>query len=168
MNWDAVGAAAELVGAIGMVASLFYLGTQIRQNTRTVRTASYHALVTNLANLASDVGRDGPVADLFVRGMSDLQSLSITEQRQFGMLLQNMMRNFENIFYQFSQGMIDDVVWRGWKSRILRYYWQPGVQEWWPTWRGDCHPDFRALLEGSSPPSGPVVPIYLGDPKQSE
>ncbi len=168
MNWDAVGAAAELIGAIGMVASLFYLGTQIRQNTRTVRTASYHALVTNLSNLASDVGRDAPTTELFVRGQSDLQSLSATEQRQFGLLLQNLMRNFENIFYQFNEGMIDDVVWQGWRNRIFRYYWQPGVQVWWLTWRDDCHPEFRALLEGSSPPSGPVVPIYLGGQKPPE
>jgi len=163
LNWDAVGAGAELVGALGMIASLFYLGTQIRQNTKIVRTASYHALVTNLATLASDVGRDPKATDVFARGQADPSSLSDLEKKQFGLLLQNMMRNFENIFYQASEGMIDDVVWQGWESRILRYYWQPGVQEWWPTWRSDCHPEFRALLEGSDPPSGPVVPIYLGE-----
>jgi len=163
MNWDAIGAAAELVGAVGVIASLFYLGTQIRQNTRSVRASSYHALVTNLANLASDIGRDAPVSDLFVQGQSDLQALSPTEQRQFGSLLMSLFRNYENIFYQFSQNTIDEVVWAGWKQRILRYYWQPGVQAWWPTWRDDCHPDFREFLESSNPPSGPAVPLHLGE-----
>ena len=32
MNWDAVGAIAELLGAIGVIASLVYLATQIRQS----------------------------------------------------------------------------------------------------------------------------------------
>ena len=33
MNWDAVGAFAELAGALGIVVSLVYLATQLRQNS---------------------------------------------------------------------------------------------------------------------------------------
>jgi hypothetical protein len=32
MKWDAIGAIAELLGAIGVVASLVYLATQIRHS----------------------------------------------------------------------------------------------------------------------------------------
>ena len=41
MNWDAFGALAELLGAIGVVASLIYLATQVRQNSRHVRSQSH-------------------------------------------------------------------------------------------------------------------------------
>jgi len=48
MNWDAIGAIAELLGAIGVIASLVYLATQIRhsreqmgQNTRATRASAY-------------------------------------------------------------------------------------------------------------------------------
>jgi hypothetical protein len=34
MNWDAIGAIAESLGAIGVIATLLYLSVQIRQNTR--------------------------------------------------------------------------------------------------------------------------------------
>ena len=44
MNWDAIGAIAELLGAVGVIASLVYLARQIgesreqmSQNTRAVR-----------------------------------------------------------------------------------------------------------------------------------
>ncbi len=162
MNWEAIGAAAELVGAIGVVASLFYLGTQIRQNTRSVRASSYHAVVTNLSNLAAAMGRDAPVTDLFVRGQSDLQALSPTEQRQFALLVTSVFRSFEDIFYQFNQNIVDEVVWAGWRRRMTRLFWQPGVQAWWPTWRDDCHPDFKEFLESSNRPSAPGVPLFLG------
>jgi hypothetical protein len=33
MNWDAIGAVAELLGAIGVIASLVYLAVQIRQSS---------------------------------------------------------------------------------------------------------------------------------------
>ena len=34
MNWEALGAIAELLGAIGVIATLGYLATQIRQNSK--------------------------------------------------------------------------------------------------------------------------------------
>jgi hypothetical protein len=34
VNWDAVGAVAELVGASGVIASLLYLAVQVRASTR--------------------------------------------------------------------------------------------------------------------------------------
>ena len=51
MNWDAIGAIAELLGAIGVIASLVYLATQIRQsrnqmveNTRALQAGTYQDL----------------------------------------------------------------------------------------------------------------------------
>ncbi len=53
MNWDAIGAIAELLGAVGVIASLIYLATQIRQsheqmnqNTAALRTTSRQDIVS--------------------------------------------------------------------------------------------------------------------------
>ncbi len=50
MNWDAIGAIAELLGAVGVIASLVYLATQIRQsreqmsqNTKAIRASGYQS-----------------------------------------------------------------------------------------------------------------------------
>ena len=40
MNWESISALAELLGAIGVIASLLYVAAQIRQNTRATRAAS--------------------------------------------------------------------------------------------------------------------------------
>ena len=55
MNWDAVGAIAELLGAVGVIASLVYLATQIRhsreqmsQNTRAMRSSAFQQFDQNL------------------------------------------------------------------------------------------------------------------------
>jgi hypothetical protein len=44
MSWDAIGAVGELLGALGVIASLIYLAIQIRQNTESVRMASHHGV----------------------------------------------------------------------------------------------------------------------------
>jgi hypothetical protein len=151
VNWDAIGAIAELVGATGVIASLFYLGTQIRQNTRSVKAASYHAVVTNLSDYSSAIGRDQSTADLLFRGQSDFNALRRTEQFQFALLMISLFRSYEDIFYQYRQEMIDESVWAGWSNSMTRIFWRPGVQIWWPSWREDCHPKFREFLEASTP-----------------
>jgi hypothetical protein len=162
LNWEAIGAMGELIGAAGVIASLFYLAAQVRQNTRSLRASSYHAVVTNLSNLSGSIGRDASAADIFVRGQSDFESFSPSERRQFAMLFVSLFRNYEDIFYQFRHKMIDEFVWRGWEHSMTRYFWQPGVQVWWPAWRDDCHPDFREFLENSHSPSATGIPDLVG------
>ena len=47
MNWEAVQAVAELVPALGVVISLVYLATQVRQNTRSNQAAANQDLLAN-------------------------------------------------------------------------------------------------------------------------
>ena len=44
MNWEALGAIGELVGAIAVVGTLFYLGFQIRQSNKQQRLESHRAM----------------------------------------------------------------------------------------------------------------------------
>jgi len=43
MNWDAISAIGEILGAIAVVATLGYLAVQIRQNTTALSVSSFHA-----------------------------------------------------------------------------------------------------------------------------
>ncbi len=43
MNWTAVGAIGELLGGVVIVITLIYLGIQIRQNTKNLRSAAIQA-----------------------------------------------------------------------------------------------------------------------------
>ena len=166
MNWDAVCAVAELIGATGVIASLFSLGTQIRQNTRSVRASSYHAVVTNLSDLSGAIGRDEATSDVLLRGQSDFHALRRTEQYQFSLMMTSLFRSYEDIFYQYRQEMIDEPVWKGWAHSMTRTFWSPGTQIWWPSWREDCHHDFREFLEASTPSSATRVHDILRDAKK--
>ena len=40
MNWDAIGAIAETLGAVGVIASLAYLAGQVRDSRRSLRASA--------------------------------------------------------------------------------------------------------------------------------
>ena len=44
MNWDAIGAIGEIVGAIAVVITLLYLAHQTRINTKAVKTSTFNEL----------------------------------------------------------------------------------------------------------------------------
>ncbi len=48
MNWDAIGAIAELLGAAGVVASLLYLATQYRRAARQEAARSFQIATDGL------------------------------------------------------------------------------------------------------------------------
>jgi hypothetical protein len=59
MTWSDIGVLAELLGAIGVIASLIYLSRQVRQNTRAVRMANAAAGQNNFSNWRASSMRTG-------------------------------------------------------------------------------------------------------------
>lgn len=41
MNWESIGAIGEVSGTIGVIVTLIYLASQLRQNTNALRSASH-------------------------------------------------------------------------------------------------------------------------------
>ena len=82
MNWDAIGAIAELLGAVGVIASLVYLARQMGQNARATRAAAYQQLVGSLNETILDRG-GGPEREQAIRmGMADFARLSEEESEE--------------------------------------------------------------------------------------
>ena len=53
MNWEALAATAELLGALGVLASLVYLGLKIRQNTGWLRQQAFQLSTNEIRRWAS-------------------------------------------------------------------------------------------------------------------
>jgi len=97
MNWEAVGAIAELTGVIGIFVSLIYLAVQIRQNTqqssRNVEANQLGAFERNIesANRIRELLILNPeLAVLLTRGYESFNSLNAADQFRFGLLLRNI------------------------------------------------------------------------------
>ena len=95
MNWDAIGAVAELLGAGGVIVSLIYLAIQIRRNTRTQKRANLGDIATELATTARCVATDPEIANLVLKGYGDLDSLDPVERYRFDAFIYAYIANFE-------------------------------------------------------------------------
>ena len=79
VNWDALPAVAELIGAIGVLASLIYLGTRIRQNIVWLRRQAFQLGTNEVRRWASNLSNSNANSELFLKSQRDFGSLDPTE-----------------------------------------------------------------------------------------
>jgi hypothetical protein len=156
MNWDAVGALAELVGAVGVVASLVFVGLQVRQNTRSMRASTYDSLVRSNGDWISALIQDPSLASAFETAVTRWSDVDVKDRPRVMYLLTQLFRHWENSFFQRRQGTLEPSLWATWEGIILSYFHQPGIQEWWKVRRHAYSAEFRAFLEASPPPDSTI------------
>jgi len=153
MNWDAIGAIAELLGAIGVIASLVYLATQIRQsreqivqNTRATQAASYQQLNESIGGRMSLPPAD---RDVVRRGSLSFRELDEEDAFSFGVWALGVVMDLESSHYQYRMGSLDEDRWRLHRSVLWGFLQSPGFSEWWRTNPAmpDLSPEFVALVE---------------------
>ncbi len=151
-----LGAIGELVGGVAVIASLLYLGLQVRQSTRASRAASYQAAVSSVSEWTRCLGSDGALAILFDKGSHDPSSQSEEEQLQYAYLLNSVVRNFENIHYQYESGFMDEDKWGPWEARIRGMLGTPGACLWWESQGAAFGVSFREVVDRDS---GGAIPL---------
>ena len=62
MNWEALGALAELLGAISVFLTLIYLARQINENSKLQKISAYNAMITGFSDLYSWIGTSKELA----------------------------------------------------------------------------------------------------------
>ena len=64
MNWEAIGATGEMLGAIGVIASLLYLARQMRSGAADARRATAQAAFTKMNTAFETTSAKGEVTNV--------------------------------------------------------------------------------------------------------
>ncbi len=80
MNWEAIGAIGETVGAIAVFVTLVYLAAQIRHATRIATASSEIEIRNGYGDLNQAIYGDEELAELFVKAQSSDAQLNPTDQ----------------------------------------------------------------------------------------
>ena len=149
MNWDAIGAIAELFGAIGVIASLVYLAAHIRQNSRQLersmqatRVAADDAVARGFDQWRQLLISDEKVSDIYVRGLEDITALDLTERHRFNQLLSTYT------WTAWQMWRAEDLISPSTNTEIFRHLLRHrGGREWYASHRDFLPEAFRAKLD---------------------
>lgn len=148
MNWDAVSAVAESLGAAGVVVSLAYLAHQIRRNTRALQGAAHETTTSRQHQFLLLLAQNPDLARLYEAGRSDFSRLSPDEQARLSALLTVVFSGIETTYWQHRRGNIDAPLWARYLLILQGFLSMPGVRAWLDDRAPPYTPEFRVLVDG--------------------
>jgi len=148
---EAINAIAQLIAAIGVIVSLFYLAAQIRQNTRSMRAVVVDSLAHSLVDLLGPQAQNPESLRAFSVVTENWDAAGEEDRARAVPFIFATFKLFENAWFQQRQGTLDRQQWQGWDAYIRIYYHRPGVKRWWTMRRAASAVGFRDYLERSQP-----------------
>lgn len=142
--------ASSIIGSVAVALTVVYLAIQVRASTRATYSQTYQTAVAALGDMAAIVGESKEKSKLYADGMADPDLLDEDEYLQFAYLGISLFRKYENAYFQYRSGMIDNEFWDGHRDNLLWFFHRPGTQRWWRERRLGFSKSFREYLESTS------------------
>ena len=149
MNWDAVGAVGEVIGALAVVFTLIYLAIQMKQNTLAVNQSAQQSMVAGTGAVLDSIFANPQGAEVWVNGLESWSSLTKAEKAQFASIMHHVMRLNEQAYLSFRAETFDPQIWLGMETAVREVISSPGAQEWWSLRKHWYCEAFRSLLDKS-------------------
>ena len=134
MNWEAIGAVAELIGSITILATLIYLSIQTRSISKQSQAEARYNFVDASAEINMTIAQSKETASVWRRGLDSIESLDEDERMQFFMFM-GQYANLWSVMHQlYKEKLVPETQWhivRGDIASILksdggRYFWVHG------------------------------------------
>jgi hypothetical protein len=129
MNWDAVGAIGEIVGATAVVVTLIYLAVQVRQSTVATQAATLQNSVGNDMQILTSVGATAEASEALFKYSFSPQGLSTSQLTQGRWLFASTVRHWENLYLQRLSGTVSEEAWRAREPALRALILCPGWEE---------------------------------------
>ena len=131
MNWEAINAIAQAIGAFGVVASLWYLGVQVHRSTRVAKIAAQDSAASALRDVTKPYMENAELARIWQVGLENLSALTPEDQSRFFHASYQFLKAFETIHTHYAYGLLDLELWKGWRELLRHYIASPGMGQYW-------------------------------------
>ena len=139
----------EFIGGIAVVASLIYLASQIRQNSRMLTASVASTTDSYNSTIGGYIVQDPELARIWWDGLADRESLSEADRRRFDPLISMMLNPFQQQFRLSRQGVLDPEIFADLEQGQRWVTRQPGFRQNWDQWAAStCSPDFKDYMDG--------------------
>ena len=131
MNWEAIGAIGEAIGAVGVIASLIYLAVQVRASTRASAVESKLASTRMRTDFLNYLIESSDLNNLFTQGRQSIEPLSIEDYYRFSNMALHAFSFLSAGYFQFCKGTLNEDDWNENRAIISFLLRGPGFREWW-------------------------------------
>lgn len=148
MNWDALGAVGEIIGAVAVLVTLGYLAIQIRQNTAQQKRDTLIAIQHGQNALVAQMGNPA-VMQSFALTAAHGRSADVEHRARALTWVIQYLNHFQIVRDMHAVGALEPSRYALWEGFAVAMVAPPGMREWWHEESGRLAfmPDVRDLVE---------------------
>ena len=147
MNWDAISAIAEILGAVAVVASLVYVGKQVAQNTAMMRVGAASETLEKDFELTNPILESAELAAIWSRGDHRLDELGEADRQRLIFFERRAIMLWHHNFELRNQGLFPDANWHNQNWIIQNIGQRQSCREAWSLFRDSFEGSFQKYIE---------------------
>lgn len=156
MSLEQLSYLAQIVGSVGVIVSLLFVGSQIRQNTRALERNEHNSTMAQWTVIRQAIATDRGIAELMTAGLSGERKLDAADQLRLEQMLQECLWASFHIWDRTQRGVFPKGTFEAtagvYVSDLLR---TAGGRAWWNgTKRSGFYPPFVADVDALLPKVG--------------
>ena len=161
MNWEAIGAIGEVLGATLVGATLIYLAYQLRQNTSALTSSTFQAVSSSMGSNMEFFASDPAISALLLKAQGGLSTMTAEERTRFGFVMMMAFRRIESVFVQRTLGFIDGQLTEGFDRSAISSIATGGARDWWKSSKSAFIGDFAQWVDAQLATNS-IQPIHVG------
>ncbi len=157
MDWQAIGAVGEILGAAAVVASLVYLARQVKISAAVIQATAFREIALRTADTLEGWAVDDEWHELVVRVFFDevgRDEFTPAQRVKISFHLLSLLRLFEAAYHQYREGVVSQEILEVCDSNLLRTHY---FRESWPIYRPELSGAFATFLESHLKLTTPVA-----------
>lgn len=137
----------QIVSAVAVVASLVFVGVQMRHAIEAVRGSASQAHSAIYYAINASIISNGELARIWRESLLDFDSQGPDAKVRFVALVSSIFRFYESSRAQWLRGQLDDEHWQMIERQAISFASQPGIKSWWKLRRQWHSAEFRTWFE---------------------
>jgi len=159
MNWDAVGAVGEILGALAVFISLLYLALQVRQNSAQVELQALMDAIARHVSKYAEATETDEKAENFRNGLSEFLAMPINERAKFHSTMVGLTAGFLQVWRLYNSGSLTSDDYKAMEGSFVGLFRCPGTQQWFASMKQYFPADLVAFVDKAvADPSIPSAP----------
>jgi hypothetical protein len=156
MTWETAGVIAEIVAAIAVLVTLWYLAIQIKQNTELERAELEVQLGLTWADLHDNMIQNPALARAYDLAAKNWQEMSDEDVRAYLWFIAKSFHILEGMFRQQQRGLLMADVWAPYERYIFGVLQIEAVLGWWQSDGSLTSREFQTHVDNLllNPPAG--------------
>ena len=144
---ELIGGIGGLVAAIAVVASLIFVGLQVRTNTEMLRLTARQAMQESVQRNGLVITEHEEFADIVLRAARN-EEISPADKLRLFQYLRSYCQSASLYHYFAKQGLITEPEHRGQLEVLTKTVRQPYFPDFWRRFGNEFEPEFAAVVEG--------------------